>query len=229
MNTIPQIIHLIGKNKTIPSQFKYFTDRMEKMHPQWEFIVWDDDAALSIVNEYFSEWKATYLSYQKVIQRADIFRVMIIYLKGGFYMDMDMFCLKALDELCHHEIVLGIEKVLTPTEMHHLKHIYPIRIANYMFGSKPRHAFWLDFLNEAKSKSTCSIEEENDVLETTGPGLLTNIFHQVKYKYNNLVLLENNEMPCPKSCGQASCHFGHYAAHHHVGSWRWEPCKTDII
>lgn len=229
MNTIPKIIHLIGKTKIIPSQFIFFTDRMKKMHPKWEIIVWDDDTALSIVDKYFSEWKETYLSYPKAIQRADIYRVMIVYLKGGFYMDMDMFCLKALDELCNHEIVLGIEKTLTSTETLHLNHIYPIRIANYMFGSKPRHSLWLDFLNEAKSKSNCSIKKENDVLETTGPGLLTNIFHKVKHKYNNIVLLENNEMPCPQSCGQASCHFGHYAAHHHVGSWRWEPYKTDKI
>lgn len=227
MYTIPKIIHLIGKSKIIPSQFKYYTDSIKEMHPKWEIILWDDDTALSIVGEYFPEWKEIYLSYPKAIQRADIFRVMIIYLKGGFYMDMDMYCLKALDELCDHEIVLGIEKILTPTETLHLNHIYPIRIANYMFGSRPRHSFWLDFLNEAKLKSTCIIKEENDVLETTGPGLLTNIFHKVRHKYDNIVLLENNEMPCPKSCGQASCHFGYYAAHYHVGSWRWKPCITN--
>lgn len=73
-----------------------------------------------------------------------------------------------------------------------------------MFGSKPKHCFWLDFLNEAKSKSGCSIKEENDVLETTGPGLLTNIFHQVKHKYPHIVLLTNDTRPCLKSFGQAS-------------------------
>lgn len=225
MSTIPKIIHLVSIENTIPLKLKYFIDRMKDIHPKWDLFIWESDTALSIVNDFFPEWSKIYRSYEKPVQRADIFRVMIIYLKGGFYMDIDMFCLKSLDELCDHDIVLGIEKKLTPIEINPLNHAHSIRIASYMFGSKPKHSFWIDFLNDAKTKATYNIENENDILEITGPGLLTNVFHKVKHKYTDIILLENKR-PCPKNCGQASCHFGDYAAHYHVGSWRWEHNNT---
>lgn len=221
MSLIPKIIHLISPEKVPPAKYMNFIDRMRSLHPLWEIIVWDDATALSVVDEYFPNWKQHYGSYKRPIQQADIFRVMIVYLKGGFYLDMDMFCLRKLDDLCNQEIVLGIEKILSPEDAHRLNHIYPIRIANYMFGSKPGHGLWLDFLNEAKSKADNTVAKEDDVLETTGPGLLTNIFHKTRHKYDDIVLLENKDRACPKSCGQASCHYGDYAAHYHVGSWRW--------
>jgi mannosyltransferase OCH1-like enzyme len=219
---IPKIIHLTCATTVPPMKYSSFFDRIKLLHPSWEINVWDDENALSVVRESFPELENIYVSYTTPIQRADIFRVLITYLKGGFYMDLDMLCFKSLDELCEYEMVLGIEKTLSQKDCIDHGHEYNVRIANYMFGSKPRHEFWMDFLNAAKRISKKTISYEIDVLETTGPGLLTNVYHEMKYRHENITLLANEERSCLRSCGPASCHFGDFAAHFHMGSWRWE-------
>lgn len=223
LGKIPQIIHLICADREPPSKYSFFIDKIRSLHPSWKINIWDDDLALRVVHESFRELEEMYISYPMPIQRADIFRVMITYLLGGFYMDMDMLCFKKLDELCKYEMVLGVEKTLSRNECLLLNHKHEVRIANYMFGSVPRHNFWLEFLDAAKARSNNMIQSESDILETTGPGLLTVIFHELRNKYENITLLPNDNNPCLKSCGTASCHFGDFAAHLHVGSWRWKP------
>jgi mannosyltransferase OCH1-like enzyme len=222
MDRIPKIIHLICAAQTPPARYAVFIDKMKQLHPSWEFNIWDDERALSIVQEYFPELEAMYTAYTLPVQRADILRVIVTYLMGGFYMDLDMLCLKNLDSLCANELVLGVEKTLTWEECVIFGHRYNVRIANYMFGSRPRHKFWLDFLVAAKARAGLVIHGEADVLETTGPGLLTKVFHEKGYRHRNITLLSNEEKPCRKACGPASCHFGDYAVHLHMGSWRWE-------
>jgi len=222
MKSIPKTIHLIGAGKTPPPRYSGFIDRMRELHPAWEIVVWDDAAAAAIVDRHFPGWKQCYRAYSRPVQRADIFRAIVMYLYGGFYLDMDMFCLKRLDELCSQHIVLGIEKTLSQDECIMRRHRHRVRIANYMFGSRPGHLFWLDFLSAAKEKAQVVIREEADVLETTGPGLFTNVYHENEYRYKNILVLANKDKACLKSCGPASCHFGDYAVHLHLGSWRWE-------
>jgi mannosyltransferase OCH1-like enzyme len=149
---------------------------------------------------------------------------MILYLKGGFYADLDMDFVRPLDdELLNHSLVLAEEKTLKIDECKRLNHLYPLRIANYMFGSEPKHQFWLKVLEAMLEKSNTIINNENDILETTGPGLLTNVFHTSKKNYPEIYLLENKTNLCLKKCSTCpSCHFGDYAAHLHHGSWRWQ-------
>jgi mannosyltransferase OCH1-like enzyme len=219
---IPTCIHLIYADKALPARYAFYAHRMRFLHPGWEVCVWDDAAALAVVNQHFPAFGEMYSSYKAPVQRADIFRVLIVYLMGGFYMDLDMLCFRSLDELCKEELVLGIEKTLPESECARLDHRHSVRIANYMFGSRPRHPFWLDFLAAARVRSKDPVVSESDILETTGPGLLTNVFHAVKERYQEITLLPNTHRACLKSCGEASCHFGDFAVHIHMGSWRWE-------
>jgi len=219
---IPKLIHLIGAEMTPPPKYILFVDTIRSLHPGWEIKIWDDAHALLVVQEHFPKLLDMYVSYPFTVQRTDIFRIMITFLNGGFYMDMDMFCFKSLNELCKYDLVLGVEKTLAQNECAGLDHKYGLRIANYMFGSTPGHGFWLDVLDEAGRRRDRTICVESDILETTGPGLLTDVFHSERDRYADIRLLQNNERPCPKSCGPASCHFGDFAVHMHFGSWRWQ-------
>jgi len=221
-DSIPRIIHLISPGKEPPVKYSDTVARMRQLHPAWEIKIWDDATVSSTVALFFPDWMDAFTGYALPVQKTDIFRVMAVYLYGGFYLDMDINCLAELDGLCIHGMVLGIEKILSPQQCDRLGHVYPVRIANYMFGSKPGHAFWLDFLREAKTRSGVKIRRESEVLESTGPGLLTAVYHTNAYRYTDITLLANPDKACPGSCGPASCHFGEYAAHLHFGSWRWE-------
>jgi mannosyltransferase OCH1-like enzyme len=226
INTIPKIIHLTCKEKKVPSTYVPLLSRLTQMHPDWEIKVYDDNEARQLVMNNFPEMLASFDSYRFPIQRTDIFRVLVVYVHGGFYLDMDMYCLKKLDELCDFKVILGEEKTLSAIECQKLKLKYPLRIGNYMFGSVPGHPFWKEFLNASKEKENSTIISENDILETTGPGLLTNVFHKVKHKFSDIELITNHQLNCRRRCRPTpSCHFGDYAAHLHYGSWRWQNKK----
>jgi len=107
-----------------------------------------------------------------------------------------------------------------------LRHRFQQRIANYMFGSVPGHPFWIGFLRAMVSKSQMPVRREKDILDTTGPGLLTDYYQDHKAIYPDITLLPNQDRVCPnKWCGKISCHFGDYGLHLHVGTWRWSKLK----
>ncbi len=218
--SIPKIIHQTNGAKELPEMHRLSQKRLMEMHPHWEYRFYDDIECRNTVKRYFPDLLPVYDHYPANIQRVDIFRMIAIYEIGGFYLDMDIFCLKKLDRLCSFNCVFGEEKTLTRAETKKLGHRDPVRVANYMFGSKRRHPFLLRILEEIVRRGRRKIIEENDVLETTGPGLVTTVYHDCKKKYRDIVLLPNKNGVCPK-CGGVSCHFGRFALHLHMGSWRW--------
>jgi glycosyltransferase involved in cell wall biosynthesis len=88
-----------------------------------------------------------------------------------------------------------------------------------MFGSEPRHPFWLDVLDEMQARAGRPVARDEDVLETTGPGMLTDVYHRDAARDPRIRLLRNESLRCAR-CGGISCRFGEFAAHLHAGSWR---------
>lgn len=222
MNKIPKKIHLLSKTKEIPQTYKRFIRQMFDLHPDWEFYLYDDDQMELIIKSDFPYLLSIYNAFPCNIQRVDFFRVIIVYLIGGFYLDLDMFCLKSLDSLCDNSLVLGVERICSKEECEMLNLIQPTQIANYMFGSMPKHPFLVDIIIGMITNSDHPVRNENDVLMTTGPALLSNTYHTNKEKYNDILVLYNPTKLCFRWCQRYSCHFGDYAAHYHLGSWRWE-------
>ncbi len=139
-------------------------------------------------------------------------------------MDMDVECLNPLDGLCEFRCVFGEESTLTVETALRLGHRDRLRVANYMFGSEPGHPFLLHILRKMARESRREILTENDVLESTGPGLVTTVYHDCRQKLRDVVLLPNPDRICPVT-GAVACHFGNYGRHHHEASWRWEHKK----
>lgn len=137
-------------------------------------------------------------------------------------MDTDMVLFKPIDELLSHNgLVLAVEKVLRNEEMQLSCHKHAVRIANYMFGSIPQHPLLAYCVTQAIGNAGKEIRSETDVLEATGPGLITNLFHEQRAIHHDILLIGNDTLHCLKHCApQPSCHFGSYGAHLHQGSWR---------
>jgi mannosyltransferase OCH1-like enzyme len=217
---IPKIIHILCRNVEAPG---HHVDRVKVLHPGWIISLYDDTVMELVVRTLFPENSETYFTFPLKIQQRDIFRMLVTGWEGGFYMDADIHCMRALDDLLSHELVLAEEKTLNKLEMQLPHHHHPLRIANYMFGCIPRHPFIQAFTEAALKNRNMPVLCENDVLETTGPGFLTNFYHKHKHLFNDILLLSNPDLYCPKKCcSQPSCHFGNYATHLHEGSWRWQ-------
>ena len=195
--SIPKIIHQTFKSRDIPPKYSSYRDGLTALHPGWEYKFYDDEACRQAVERHFPAFLAIY-DRASVIQRTDIFRVIVVYGEGGFYMDMDVECLNPLDALCGFRCVFAEESTLTGEEALRLGHRDRLRVANCMFGSEPGHPFLLYILRKMAGESRRDILTENDVLESTGPGLVTTVYHDFRDKLRDVVLLPNPQphVPC---------------------------------
>ena len=144
-----------------------------------------------------------YDTYKTNIQRADLFRVIAVYVRGGFYADMDIVCHKPLDALCPFDMVFAEEKTLTEDDRRCCGNRDALRISNYMFGCSPRQPFLAEVLKRMLKEADRPIVTENDIIEATGPGLLSTAYHDCK-DVCSIHVLENKSIFCEK-CKIISC------------------------
>lgn len=224
MEQIPPKLHLILKDKlAVQHRYAALYRQLQQLHPGWEVLLYDDADALRMVQLYYPQWEAAYNSYPRMIQRTDVSRLLLLYHYGGFYLDTDMHLFRSLHDLQEHKLVLAEEKTLDEASCRQLGHRNALRIANYMLGAAPGQPFIYEAISRAITNSNHSIDSEHDVLESTGPGMLTDLYHEQSRQHAGLYLLKNKQRLCLKKCSALpSCHFGDYAAHLHQGSWRWQ-------
>lgn len=220
---IPKNIHLVFLNKEeeYPSVFSNCIQRIEELHCEWNINVYNKDDAQNILEENLPQYLSAYNQFKYDVQRADFLRLALVYIYGGFYMDMDIMCLKPLDKLLHNQIVLAEEKTISVEEQTALGLHNRLRIANYMFGGESGQEFWLLAIKRFAERANTPILSQQDIVDITGPGLLTDLYHEAKDSYPEITLLENKTKRCLQPYHNAiSCHFGDYAAHLHTGTWR---------
>jgi mannosyltransferase OCH1-like enzyme len=216
---IPALTHQTAASSNLPEWGRRLRQKVVDLHPHWEHRFYDDAACRMLVAAEMPSLLPIYDAYATGVQRADLFRVAAVYVSGGFYLDVDVDVHRPFDSLRNEHLVLAEETTLAPGQAARLGNVQRQRIANYMFGSEPRHPFWLDLLEEMLRRATRPIARDEDILESTGPGLLTDVYHAAKQHYPDLVLVCNEGLVC-RRCGGIACQFGEFASHLHVGSWR---------
>jgi hypothetical protein len=221
---------LAEKELELPAWLRPYYDRAKELHPDWEMNIYDEYDARRILEDHFPALLPIYQSYAHLVQKADVLRVALIYLYGGFYLDLDMLCLKNLEELCGCKVVLAKEKIITEDKAFYLGVRHTLRVASYMFGGIPGHPFWLSVLKEAVKMARKEVVYEYDVAMTTGPDLLTNVYHAGRHIYADVTLLDNIDRKCTVDWHEAiSCYFGNFATHLHKGLWRWDGKKSTVV
>jgi len=218
---IPKILHQTYRTKEIPERLEEYRRKLIELHPGWDYRFYGDDECRDIVKRYFPSFLPVYESCSAPVQKADIFRIIAVYALGGFYLDIDVECINSLDPLCEFHCVFAEELTITQELAEELDHRDRLRVGNFMFGSEPGHPFLLHILRKMAVESQREIISEHDVLESTGPGLVTTVYHESRDELRDVVLLGNIDRICPVT-GGVGCHFGNYARHLHEGSWRWE-------
>ena len=99
IDSVPKNVHLTWKSARTPSSLAGCCLSFARISPNWEINLSDDDQCLAFVAKEFPDFLSCYLSYPPSILRADIWRVLVLYKYGGVYADIDVECLRPLDEL----------------------------------------------------------------------------------------------------------------------------------
>ncbi|MCA9810363.1 MAG: glycosyltransferase [Candidatus Dadabacteria bacterium] len=221
---IPKIIHQTCISPVgLSPELAPFVEKVAALHPEWEHRLYGDDESRAAVERIFPALLPLY-DASAPIQKADIFRVVAVYGDGGFYLDTDVELRLPLDDLCEFRAVFGEETTLSPEDAARRGLESPLRIGNYAFGGEPGHPFLLRILEGMAGEAERAIAAEDDILESTGPGLVTAVYIKHRAALKDVVILRNYDRMCPM-CRTVSCSFGNYAGHAHVGAWRWEGLK----
>jgi mannosyltransferase OCH1-like enzyme len=211
---IPKIIHQTWKNHEIPNKWKAYQQKVKQLHPDWEYRLWtDDDNDLFVKTEY-PEFYNTYIGFSKNIMRADVIRYLIMYKIGGLYLDLDYEMLMPFD-LLNETLVLPKNRSISEGDDYD-------GIGNCIFASAPGHEFWKDVINELQNNPPV-IDNYNEVIDATGPMLLTRIFFSNKYHaiYTPERTAFHPEPPKNKNDYNKLYNNGiTYGIHHGWGSWK---------
>ena len=218
--SIPRIIHQTWKSRQLPEPFRIFQETWRRCHPDWEYRFYDD-AACRIVVESFPALLPIYDGCPHPVQRADIFRYLVVARYGGLYADMDVECLRNIEPLlAGRHAVFGIEDLLSPRHTCRLNHRYAERIANFIFAAEAEHPIFENII-EALKALPGAWDMQKEILETTGPGMLTNIVQDNRERLGLTVLPRICWAP-PTTGYPAIFPFSlhMYARHHFEGTWK---------
>jgi mannosyltransferase OCH1-like enzyme len=107
---IPKIIHQIWVGpKPVPEFLKILSLSWKDTHPDWEYILWTNETADTLVTNMRPDHQIIYHTAQSMRARANILRYYLLYWYGGLYVDADFRCLQCFEELNHYyDFYVGI-------------------------------------------------------------------------------------------------------------------------
>lgn len=193
---------------TLEPKLKYCLNLMQEMHPKWEFVFFSDgDSREFVKREFVKRELPSYLElydwYPRPVLKADLFRLLVVYRQGGFYLDTDFLLKKKLDPLCREKAVFAYEHVIDEKN-YNLR--YPtwlrageekLTVANYAFGAEAGHPFLATILEELVYR-TQTFEAEDchdlDVLHATGPDAVTSVYYRQRQKWKDVRMLRSKVM-----------------------------------
>ena len=229
MSTIPSILHQIGRDELIPRHLEGFCRSWKALNPDLKVIYWTDKSLRKFIADQASSFLPFFDGYTKGVCRADLGRYLLLNHYGGIYADRDCQCLRPLGPLLEErELVIAAEPAIHQLQKNVIQRDLKRIIGNSFMASLPHHPFWSDVLSTLKEDAPSSIQNSDDVLDATGPFLLSRVVDSLP-RYQRHLVPEDLINPFSKAdCWQGLVFdpifwlersSGAYVAHYWDGSW----------
>lgn len=225
---IPRRIIQTAKFAELSPLAKAVATNIRLLHPDWDYIFFDDAAVMDFVAREYPEHQTLFKSFPHRIQRFDLFRYLAVYRLGGFYFDFDVLLWKGLDPLLSHGCVFPFEE-LTVNRFLRAELNIDWEIGNYGFGAVARHPFlaaviencdrsfrdpaWMQLMMRGIPRW---LRPEFEILNTTGPGMLTRTLAENRAFVHSVSVLYPADVLDEGTWHQ----FGSYGTHLMIASWR---------
>lgn len=166
---IPRILHQTWKTRVVPEKWRGARESWLEAHPRWEHRFWTDRDLDRLVRRrapgFYPFWK----EYPNPIQRVDAARYLILHEYGGAYADLDMVCLRPLDDLLEHDLILPRTR--------------PLGLSPQFMAARPGHPFFRRALRELpvarRRWQRPWLPRHFRVILTTGPLFLTGLYRRM--------------------------------------------------
>jgi mannosyltransferase OCH1-like enzyme len=217
---IPRIIIQTWKTENIPQRYMKLINSIKLNNPDYEYLFFTDESIEEFLKTHYPSYYNTYKKLPIKIQKIDFFRYVAVYHFGGFYMDLDMMCLKSFDPLLANDCIFPIDEVIN-NAMCRLNRYKPFcskgyyyLLGQYAFAASPKHPFIkviIDKIHNNVNKyiKYVNFDSEDYVYKTTGPDFVTEEY--INYKDKDSIVVLNNGV---------RQYFGDYAKHFFFGSWK---------
>lgn len=224
---IPKIIHQIYEDPTGPSKdLLQLAETWKEHHPDWEYRFWDKQAINDFLESTCPDFIEHYRNFPFNVQRWDAIRYLILYHIGGLYVDLDYECLQPLEPLLvGATCCMGMEP-----SINNVIHSKKMIIGNALMASVPEHNYFKKIIREITVYHEAHENDADEIMETTGPFMVTRVYEQYKKKYEVTLLpadlvtpltieelkLINNDHAPEEVVGKIEKAF---AVHYFLGSW----------
>ena len=169
---IPKIIHQTWKTDEIPAKHLKFVNKVKTLNPEWSYKLWTDQDNDEFVKKEYPDFYKVFTGFSRGIMRADVIRYLIMYKTGGVYLDLDYEVLKPFD--------FGRNEIILPLALSTKEGNSADMLGNCFLASVPGHKFWRDVIDDLKENPP-AVTDYTQVMDATGPGLLTRIFYNNTY------------------------------------------------
>lgn len=172
---IPKIIHQTWRNKNLKNDcFEACVKSIKNKHKDYQYKFYTDQDCREIIKKDFQEFLQVYDSITPV-EKADLFRYLIVYKYGGIYLDIDCYCVRNFDDLIKDaDFVAGYEQGWKVDDI--------MRYTQWAFAAKRNHPILLECAYRCKSNHLgCS---DMWTLKKTGPTMWTKVINQFKNEYD---------------------------------------------
>lgn len=225
---IPRRIIQTAKTPALSPLAQASACNLKLLHPNWDYCFFDDTDIHAFVRAEFPQYLATFESFPRAIQRIDFFRYLAVLKLGGFYFDLDVLLSRSLEPLLPSGCVFPFEE-LTLSRYLRSHHGLDWELGNYAFGAAPDHPFLAAVvagcveaqLNPAVLRAMMAdipspFAREYQVLNSTGPGLISRIYAERPDLHSDVMVLFPSDV-----CDERNWHlFGTIGVHLMDGSWR---------
>lgn len=156
---IPRILHQTWKSETLPSRWKGVSQACRDMMSDYEYMLWTDASSREFIAEHYPWFLDTFDNYKYTIQRADVIRYFVLHYYGGIYLDLDIGCLRPLDPLLVHPVIL-------PKTI-------PVGISNDLMFAQQGHPFLAQTIHNLVTFDHNWVLNYPTVMFSTGPMFLS--------------------------------------------------------
>jgi mannosyltransferase OCH1-like enzyme len=170
---IPLKIFQTWHNKDLPPKMRERVELLKRQNPRFEHFLYDDNECRELIKNNFSN--DILKAYDKLIPgayKADLWRLCVLYLYGGIYMDIKFVCVNGF-------------KLIELTERNHFveDRIKPLSIYNGLLVCQQNHPFLMMAINKIVHNVKNNYYGSTP-LEPTGPTMLGNLILNNKLKVN---------------------------------------------
>jgi mannosyltransferase OCH1-like enzyme len=204
---IPKNIFQTWKTKILPVKYIQWSNTWKAMNPDFSYYLYDDNDCLTFIRNWYPQYKRFYLSLSPV-ERADIFRYLILHKYGGIYADIDTSCIRPMNELISYypmSLITGYE------------YEKPVQYLQWFIACPRGCKIMIDLVDEAYRRSWYTLlrpRTHDLVYYKTGPKLYTDI---LRANNGSVVVLPKGILGC---FDKSKHNKNTYLIHHFEGSWK---------